>query len=668
MLIKSITLENFLPFQKKQVVTFSTDSERNVTLIMGDNGAGKTSLAQAFEWCLYGRPPEGSTQVINKYVSDRIASGSERYVSVEISILKGDVNYTVERRQRYYRPSSGARVRFDDSILFIFYKDAGGETRQVPKNEELTTINSLLSSELSHYFFFDGEHVKNMRKELERGRSSDFADAVKTILGLQPIASARDHLKSQGNRRSVEKWFKAKYDHEGDQDYKNSQKRIESLNRKIEKAQNDYEDAKADEDIADEEVEKYQQLLRDNEESEEAQKAVDKASRQAEGARQILLEKKNDFFVTFQKGYYRFFVDRPVRDAQTELADEDKISKGVPNVNADTINYLLEQHECICGTKLDTGNDAFLTLTKLLEYVPPKDLGTYISEFDKECRVRTEDPTTFYADLSKSYADYFEAKDAVTAADKALDSAQDYLDSIMAVDVDTFKKGLANAKTDRSRAAGRERKALGEITAAEQEKKRLMDAIDTAAKKNEKNKEIIHCLDYVNYIYDYLDSFYESKERDTRRELEQRVNKFFSQMYEGQLRLKLDDNYGVDVLVEGINMEESNEDWRTSSGQTLAIILAFILGILDIAKENISQGENLLVGDTYPLVMDAPLSDFDKTRIGTICNLLPTVAEQVVIIIKDTDGDIAEEHLKSKIGQRYTIAKITDYESEVRRD
>lgn len=668
MLIRSIVLDNFLPFQTKQVVNFSTDSERNVTLIMGDNGAGKTSLAQAFEWCLYNKVPEDSPQVINKYVSEHIDPGSERYVSVEISILKDDTNYKVLRRQRYFRPASGARVKPEPSELSIFYTDEKGQNRGVPKNELKSTINKLLSSELSHYFFFDGEHVKNMRKEIEQGRSSDFADAVKTILGLQPIASARDHLKSRGNRRSVEKWFKAKYDLEGDRKFNDSQQRLKSLDRKIEKAQNDYEVAKADEEIADEEVEKFEQLLRDNEKSEDAQKAVDKARRQAASAKQNLKAKQDEFFETFKEGSYRFFIDKPVRDAQEELSDKDKISKGVPNVNADTIKFLLDRHECICGTELETGNEAFQTLTKLLEYVPPKDLGTYISEFDNECGLRTEDQNSLYKKLRKAYVEYFEAKNAVDAADKAVSSAQAYLDSINVVDVVTFKNGLKNAKDDRSRAAGRASRALTEISKYEQEKKELQSAIDTAAKKNEKNKEIIHCLDYVNYIYDYLDSFYECKERDTRIELEKRVNKFFTQMYEGQLRLKLDENYGVTVLVEGIDMEQYNEDWRTSSGQTLAIILAFILGILDIAKENNKQGNVLLEGDTYPLVMDAPLSDFDKTRIGTICNLLPTVAEQVVIIIKDTDGDIAEEYLKNKIGQRYTIEKITDFESEIKRD
>ena len=55
MLIKSIELSNFKIFSGNHTVDFSTDEEKNVTVIMGDNGAGKTTFAQAFSWCLYGK-------------------------------------------------------------------------------------------------------------------------------------------------------------------------------------------------------------------------------------------------------------------------------------------------------------------------------------------------------------------------------------------------------------------------------------------------------------------------------------------------------------------------------------------------------------------------------------------------------------------------------------
>lgn len=99
MLIKAITVENFLPFRGSQRVVFSTDPEQNVTLIMGDNGAGKTSLAQAFEWCLYGRAPKDSVQVINAYVRDHLSPGSFSYALVEINLEKDGIDYSVSRKQ-----------------------------------------------------------------------------------------------------------------------------------------------------------------------------------------------------------------------------------------------------------------------------------------------------------------------------------------------------------------------------------------------------------------------------------------------------------------------------------------------------------------------------------------------------------------------------------------
>lgn len=51
MLLQSIELQIFRQFINEKI-DFSTDPERNVTLIIGENGTGKTTFAQAFFWCL----------------------------------------------------------------------------------------------------------------------------------------------------------------------------------------------------------------------------------------------------------------------------------------------------------------------------------------------------------------------------------------------------------------------------------------------------------------------------------------------------------------------------------------------------------------------------------------------------------------------------------------
>lgn len=663
MYIKSITLENFLPFQGKHRVEFSTDATNNVTLIMGDNGSGKTSLMQAFEWCLYGIAPDDSPQIINAFVRDHIVPGGYRYASVEIDLEKGGTLFHISRRQKYARRESGTLDKPDKQEFSITFKD-NGETKQIALADQSSTINKLLSNRLSHYFFFDGEHVKKMRAEIERGKSSDFADAVKSILGFQSIASALDHLKSSGNKASVERWFMKQFDSAGNQDQEEKLRRIDTLRKTIDRNTREKEEAEDDRDAAKQNVEKYQQLLRDNAESEEAQKAVDKAKRNHEQAKVSLAARRDSYFKLFRKQHHRFFVERMIHDAQQELVDQDVVNKGVPNVDDATIKFILERGECTCGTKFSTGDDVAKHLYELLEFVPPKSLGTYISEFNDECHIRTEGDLTFYGEINEAFSSFRAAEQSVLTTEKALESARAYLASLNNIDVGILRRNLSDAERDYDRAVSRVDAARRSMNKASDEIKQLSDEIKSYSVKSQKNQEIRNCLAYVEYIYQYLYDFYRQKEAVTREKLCETVNKFFTRMYNGQIHLELDENYGVTVKVDDI--ETGSDAWRTSSGQTLAIILAFILGILEIAKELDSEKDSLLIGDTYPLVMDAPLSDFDKTRIGTICNLLPTVAEQVIIFIKDTDGELAEHHMKDCIGRRYTIEKISDVESAIR--
>lgn len=664
MIIKSITLENFLPFKDKHTVYFSTDRDKNVTLVMGNNGAGKTKLAQAFEWCLYGTPPDGIVNVLNAYVRDHLltAGGPTIYVTVTLEIEKDGVGYTIMRRQPYSRNRHGKVEKPGKHEFAISYKE-NGQTKPVDVNKLRPTINKILSGELSHYFFFDGEHVKTMKNEIEAGKSSDFAEAVKDILGLQHIATAIFHLKAPGNRSSVERTFRSMYDFAGDQDSAQSNQRISFLERKNESLQDDLEDARADEEAADGRVKEYERLLRENAESEDAAKRVQDAKRLVKVAQDQYQAKLNAVFAAFQKGQYRYFSDTLIASAREELADQDKISKAVPSVNDKTIKFILQQHECICGTTFADGSDIAQHLYKLLEYVPPKDLGTYISEFDKECRVRTEAPATMRSDVAAAYREFGNAAEAVTNAEASLEAAQKYLNSLNGIDVKMLRSNLKDAEIDRSRAASRAGQIVRDMSKNSTEIKECKDRIDAHSAASAKNRQVARCLEYVSYIYNSLSAYYDAKEKETRTQLEEAVNRFFSAMYDGELHLVLDENYGVTVKVEDI--ETTDDAWQTSGGQTMAIILSFILGILDIAKSNIEQGDEMLRGDTYPLVMDAPLSDFDKTRIGTICNLLPIVAEQVIIIIKDTDGDLAEQYLSDRIGKRYTVQNLRDYESVI---
>ena len=53
MIIKSIIMQNFRQYKNENKIEFSVDPDKNVTIVLGVNTSGKTTIVQAFNWCLY---------------------------------------------------------------------------------------------------------------------------------------------------------------------------------------------------------------------------------------------------------------------------------------------------------------------------------------------------------------------------------------------------------------------------------------------------------------------------------------------------------------------------------------------------------------------------------------------------------------------------------------
>ena len=54
MIINSIEMSYFFRIYQSPKIEFSVDEKKNVTVIKGDNGTGKTTMLSAFSWVFYG--------------------------------------------------------------------------------------------------------------------------------------------------------------------------------------------------------------------------------------------------------------------------------------------------------------------------------------------------------------------------------------------------------------------------------------------------------------------------------------------------------------------------------------------------------------------------------------------------------------------------------------
>ena len=88
MLLQSIELQNFRQFINEKI-DFSTDPERNVTLIIGENGTGKTTFAQAFFWCLYGETDFTDKTMLNRVLAEQMTPDQKITVKVVLKLTHG---------------------------------------------------------------------------------------------------------------------------------------------------------------------------------------------------------------------------------------------------------------------------------------------------------------------------------------------------------------------------------------------------------------------------------------------------------------------------------------------------------------------------------------------------------------------------------------------------
>ena len=102
MILQRMVIENFRQFHGVQTLEFATGAERNVTLIHGFNGAGKTALLNAFVWCLYAQTTSDfeSPERLASEAAMMNATGAVA-VKVKLTFKNRDGTYVVERIQEF---------------------------------------------------------------------------------------------------------------------------------------------------------------------------------------------------------------------------------------------------------------------------------------------------------------------------------------------------------------------------------------------------------------------------------------------------------------------------------------------------------------------------------------------------------------------------------------
>lgn len=660
--IKSIKLVNFRQF-RNEAIDFSSDPHKNVTVIVGENGTGKTTLEQAFFWCLYGTTKFKDKIVLNRSVAEQLTNSALlAKTTVELRLVHGNENYIIRRIQAFKRASNGyisgqpseliiGKVK-DGNIVYVY-------TGNTPENMRLknSVIQKILPKELSRYFFFDGEVINEMSSQIATGKkSAQFADAVKGLTGLQSIQMALKHM-GKGNTGVIGK-FNEMFQGGTDDELVKLNNVIAACEEQLEKSELRINELKGLIDETDQAIIAFQNDLKTFDEAKKLQKTKEDYESKLKAYKNAQELQRKNICKNFSQNSSKFIGIALVNEALNVLANSDLKGNDIPGIDITTINYLLERRMCICGTHLDQGTMPYQEVEKLRKYVPPESIGMAVRLFIEKTRSDYQTETKLYTDVKECLSTISRNEDEIAQLEDNIAIIEQQLMGANATDrVKEIQTRIYECRRMK-REYESDKDSLNKAQGVLETRKRDAEArIRQLGLVGVQNKIAFACKAYTTELIKRFESDYKHREGETREKLQTYINEMFLRIYGNGIRLNIDENYNVSVEVSDLN------DVETSTAQSNSVVFAFITAIIKMAKEN--RKKDVLYAEPYPLVMDAPLSTFDKRRIQAICEQIPQIAEQVIVFIKDTDGDIARQYLTDRIDKTYELEKVDGFHTNI---
>lgn len=635
MKIEKIRLYNFMRYKGEMEINFSCDDEKNVTVILGDNTFGKTTIAQAFRWGLYGRVKTTNYTenikdivLLNREVISGMSYSKTETVRVEIFVWDNGKKYEIVRSQEFRKNTSDENnysVKPEKANLLV---RIDGKEQKSKHSDYQSIINELFPENLSDYLFFDGE-----RWSASNSKAEDIENSINLILGIKTFVKMMDHLKdgSDGYKTSViskiQRNLKTTTDEE--KRLKNiiveKSKQLESNKEKIDQLKNEQL-------VAENEKERLREILDNNKRMEDYQNELKNKKRMLQSEKNHLQNYNSDIAKMLSKSD-KLFASELLPRIEEIISQVDIEGKDIPGVTSDTIDWLLENKICLCGEKLVEGDVHYNALKKLREEVYPNKIGgpaKALKAILKEWQVENENYVNDLHEKTKAYDNTVEKIDNTELDVTKLETKIDERLNLQSIrqSYNDYARKLDNAKSEIEVLKSKNRTLESDI-------EKVMEQIEAITKQDKENAIRLRALEYAKAMYERAERNVSVRKNQSMEKLNEKIKNNFEKMFNGKEKYaKLGKDYKMHMYYQN-GMEE-----RTlSEGEITAINFVYIVSILELAKEQGKDAENKDVILNLPLVLDAPFSKLGNENIGLISKKLPMFAEQVIIFMLDKDWE-----------------------------
>ncbi len=634
MRISKIEFENFRNFKGHGEIKCSTDGK--VTIIYGKNGDGKTTLHQLFQWVFYGAVH------FNKTTSDTLYNlsfeseqpyNSTFQVMGRIDFEHVNEHYSLTRTITYRKELDSSSIVSEE--LELNHLDSDDNWKRIDRPQE--TIEKLLPSGLSDYFFFDGENMIADLRVKGRDSAKNLRKALYSIFDLDILESALKHI--------------------GDTDLKTTVLGRLYLSKSSISSGSDINATKTNIENAQNKIEEYKTMIGKDEEEKAAKKELissiseqigsTRSKEEYERERKGLVRQRDAFLGNISSEMTQFgdmvisdfpqlLISKAVEDAKKRIHLKVEDSKLPQGLDKRLIHYLinLSTSKCICGRDLTEEHKEHIK--GFLDMMPPNNYDNMYMNFSTQAKqwgkgYSREKIESFI----KQVIDNQEQAKACDAKIRELDE-----DEKNSKDIEDLIVDRKNAESRVSEIEANLIKANSELEKYKMFLKKEMKKFDSLTEQTKINKVAMRKIDIMKAVRDYFKECLDDESEKYSKLLQDNIQSLLNMMLTSKRTVSVSPEFAVKVV-------DSYKDESKSEGQFAVVSFAYIGGILKL----VSDVENLS-GKEYPLVLDGPFSKLDADQRQNVIDCIPKFAPQVILFSKDSLQDYFAPDV---IGRVYTI-------------
>lgn len=632
LVIKKIKIKNYRQFRGEHELFLDPRTNRNVVIIEGKNGTGKTNFLNAIYWCLYEEEPSLTPEsreygILNVGEQNIIKEDEEKVVKVEIYFSRhvaGSQEFIVTR-QVIFKKING-KIKPLRRKLGVLEFNSEKKTWEVKyENEDAQEfINNLLPREICDFFFFDGEQLDKFFKIMREISEKVKKAILKTTL-LAVIDRAKKHLESvfEGLIESLEeqKYTDKRIDNIREE-LKIIKEEITQLEEKIERIKQEL--ISLEEKIV--QIDNELEQLAGGRSPKEIQKLVDEYKMLQDDLQQKkkeLLEINTKILELITTRGYLALAKRILQETLKKL--ETKLPQiQFPEVSKKLLLTILKTNICICKRKLDDASKK--EIESLLNNIMKAEKTQAMQKLRRNIERLLNEANTVINE-------YHGLNSERNTIKKEIEDICQRLRILQSKISEEISQKVRNLLEKRDRIIQRINDLKNGLKEAQEENQRKKETKRNLEKRLEEmlgRKEELRELSLKYRLCEQslgaLDKLHKMILNEIREYIQEETEKYFRRMVLKKYffeRVDIDDNFRVRVF------DKYNKDCISvlSAGERQLLAMAFM-----IALQTISGFES-------PIIIDTPLARLSKEPKEVIAGTLPKVLQNKQLILLVTDEE-----------------------------